>query len=148
MELFKIKLFEPKDSNLIESNLYSFNDLKQLMRNNLKVHVVVTVSSVDSYFKKKKKKVEIQSKKKRKRKRYKWVKVTTEEQLTDLVNARIKAIRGYLNELKIRDTKYEIAADIKVVKPKKKKRRRKKKKAPPEPPIPNVTITVGKIMKL
>ena len=77
-----------------------------------------------------------------------WLK--NKEQLEQLVDARIASIAGYFNEIKIRDTKVEFVKDVQMVKPKKKKKRRrsKKYKAPPDPPIPNVTVTVGRIMKL
>ena len=80
-----------------------------------------------------------------------------DEQLKKVLEARLRAVRNYIDSLNIRPSMVNFKTDDqmgpKPKKKKKKKRRRKKKKKktpepPPPPPVNNIFISVGKMMKI
>jgi hypothetical protein len=156
LELCRFNAFKPKDTVLTCDYKEYFNRMKQFLRENINASVVITVSMKDSYFKKKR--VKKYYKDKRGRKRYKRVWLKPKEQLQKVLDARMLAVRNYVDSLKIRSSMLSFKTDDTMgPKPKKKKKKRrrrhkkKKKKAnepPPPPPVDNIIITVGKMMKI
>jgi hypothetical protein len=130
---------------MIESSLLYFESLKEMMQINPKVHIIVNVSSQDSWFDKKQKKVEIASSKKTKKITYKYVANSTEEQLTELVNNRINSIQSFFNKIDIRDTRVTFKPDVQV---KKQVRTKSKKSKTQIDKVENVIVRINKIMNL
>ncbi len=157
LELCQFNAFKPQDTVLSGSYIEYFNRMKQFLRENINASVVITVSMKDSYFKKKR--VKKYYRNKRGKRRYKRVWVKPKVQLQKILDARMRAVRDFVATLKIRAKMLSFKEDDtmgpKPKKKKKKRRRRKKKKKkkmktvkPPPPPVNNITITVGKMMKI
>jgi hypothetical protein len=155
LHLCQFNAFKPQDSVLTGDYKEHFERMRQFLRENINASVVITVTMKDSYFKKKR--VKKYYKDKRGRRRYKRVWVKADEQLKKVLEARLRAVRNYIDSLNIRPSMVNFKTDDqmgpKPKKKKKKKRRRKKKKKktpepPPPPPVNNIFISVGKMMKI
>ncbi len=143
LELSKQQGFMPNDADITDSGKQMLEKLKSFLDANISAHVNITVSSGDSYFKSKRVKKEYTDK--RGRKRYKRVRVTTEEQLQELLSARVEAIRSFFSGMKKYMNRIEYKENLEVNKPPRKKRRsRKKTQEEPAPVVPNITITVSR----
>lgn len=145
LELYHFKAFEPNDSTLVDSLLAPFDELREIMRNNATMSVSINISSADSYLKKKTVKVQIPSKSRRKK--YKFVKLTTEDRMKQLLDARLRAMEEYVSGMKVRKSNVKVDTTLEINEPPQKRRRRSKKKEP-EKIVPNVKITVSGFRKM
>ncbi len=154
LHLCQFNAFKPQDSVLSGNYKEHFARMLDFLRENINASVVITVTMHDSYFKKKR--VKKYYKDKRGRKRYKRVWVKAQDQLKKVLDARLRAVKNYIDSLNIRPSMVSFKTDDKMgpkpKKKKKKKRRKKKKKKkpelPPPPPVDNIFISVGKMMKI
>jgi len=156
LDLMKFKAFNANQSELSGAYKPFFDDLKDFLNNNIKASVIITVHSHDSQFKETTKTVQVADKKGKMK--TKKEKVTVPQQLEQLVNSRIEAIKSYLKSISLPEKKITFEKDllsdnVKVEKNKSKKDSNKKgKDKPVETPKSgnsiNVYIKVGKIANL
>jgi hypothetical protein len=124
--------------------------LKPFKEINFGADFEIKVSTIDSWFKSTKKKVEKVNSKGKKYK--KTVKVSSKEQLQELLDKRISAIESYfeLKEVRMRDK--TLTADLQVVEPKKKQIKKKKQKGKGytyvDPEYVTITVTIRKYKKI
>jgi len=142
--------FNPFKPNLPDLTTYDFiclNELKTFLENNPKVNVIITINTHDSNPKPFDKKVTyLDSKNKTKTKK---VKVSTAEQLQELADKRINAIKSLLNSMNISQRKVSFETDIKADIVEKKVTDKKKTKTQNVVYTnPTVYIKVGKVLNL
>ncbi len=146
LQIAHFQAFKPNDSTLTEEAKEKFKDLKSLLRFNIGVTVNIEISSYDSHLKKKTVKEYYT---KNGRKRYRWKKLSTEDRLQELLDAREKAVKEYFDEIKIFLKNVDFSRDLQIVSETKKREKRKKKSGRGYeyyiPDFPNVKITVSKV---
>jgi hypothetical protein len=152
MFLYEISVFNPNDSIITLRTPSTVNDLKEFMKINNKVHLKITVSTADSWLPDEKVKVPETDPKKKKKSKTKTITITSKQRLDSLLEARISALKNYLNQQGIRETRIEYVKNHVVGKPakveKSKSKSKDKKTEPKQSVINNVKIEIGRIMKL
>ncbi len=149
IQIMNIQAFKPNDSVLTYEAKQSFTDLKAFLRYNIAVSVNIELSSYDSYFKDKRVKEEYY---KGKTRQFKWINISTKEQLARLLNDRERSIRNYFDEIKIYTKNVEFSHNLQIVPDSKKVQKRPKAKGKGfETYIPdyqNTKITISKVRNL
>ena len=139
VELFSFKAFEPNSKTLVERAHQTLIEVKNFMAMNPNINLKLTISSGDSWFKGSTKKVEFTDKKGKTK--TKTVKVSAQEMLTEFSKSRYDEILRHFDELKI-PTGHTLFAEDKSTSS------QKKKGKGPDSDIPNVRISVYKILDL
>lgn len=151
MAIIKFKAFEPKQSEIATSSKADFENLKNFLRANPAVNVRITISSSDSYFNSTKKKVEYTDKKGKVK--TKSVTVTSKEQLVDLLNKRIAALKEFFREIQFPSAHIKFVQDFKAIPDAKKKTKDKKSHAKGAESAasgvtPNIAVSVERILDI
>ncbi|OGU17388.1 MAG: hypothetical protein A2X61_05690 [Ignavibacteria bacterium GWB2_35_12] len=139
VELFRFKAFEPNSKTLLEKARQTFIEVKNFMAMNPNINLKLIISSADSWFNGTTRKVAYIDKKGRKK--TKTVKVSSQEMLTEFSKARYDEILKHFSELNI-PTGHTIFVEDKS------SSSRKKKGKAQVADIPNVKISVNKILDL
>ena len=139
VELFSFKAFEPNSKTLLDKVHQTLTEIKFFMGMNPNLNLKIIISSADSWFKGSSKKEEYVDKKGKKKTR--TVKITPQEIMTEFSKARYAELLNHFTELNIPTGHIIFAED-------KSSSGQKKKVKPPVDDIPNVTISVYKILDL
>lgn len=149
MQLMNIQAFKHNDSVLTYDAKQQFLDLRAFLRNNVAVTINIEISSYDSYLKEVKYKEHYMQ---GKAKKFRWKTITTRELLENLLNAREKSIRDYLDEIKVFNKNVEFSKDLQIVPESKKQEKRPKTKGRGFdyflPDINNTKVTISKVRNL
>lgn len=152
IEICSFNPFRANQSDLIGHSLGCLYELKSLLENNPKVNAVITIHTHDSNPKTYDKKVTYQdSKNKTKTKK---VKVSIEEQLQELAEKRINALKNVMKSLNIAERKVTFEVDTKPASPAEKEvkvKKSSKSKTKTETTTfssPTVFVKVGKVLNL
>lgn len=154
LELMRFKAFNPNQSELTGTYKQYFEDLKDFLNNNIKASVILTIHTHDSQFKETTKNVQVADKKGKMK--TKKEKITVSQQLEQLANSRIEAIKSHFKSIGLPEKKITFEKDLasdnaKAEKPKKDSKKKGKEKpaeAPKSANIFNVNVKVGKIANL
>ena len=151
--LMKFVAFGSNQSTLKGDYPTYFATLKDFLKDNISASVVITIGMNDSYFKPTEKKVQVPGKKGKTV--TKKVKVTTEEQLSTLADARINALKDYFASITLPEKKITFVKDINQTTSKKadkapaaKPKKGAKSAAEPKSNAAYLTIKVGRIADL
>ena len=125
IQLAAFKAFEPNKAEIIPTISSDLTPLKYFLNLNPSVNLQVKISSYDSWFKSTRKKVRKTNR--RGKKYYKRVRYSTKQQLSDLLDKRLTAIKDFFkkNHIYLKDKAF--VKDLKVVSKRKKRKRRLKK---------------------
>lgn len=152
LEICSFNPFRANQSDLIGSSFGCLNELKSFLENNPKVNAIITIHTHDCNPKPYDKKVTYQdSKNKTKTKK---VKVSTEEQLQELAENRLNALKNALKSLNIAERKITFEVDTKPASPAEKEVKGKKSSKPKAKTEsttfsgPTVFVKVGKVLNL
>ena len=159
LELMRFSPFSSNQAELTGNYKPYFDDLKDFLNNNIKANVVITIHVHDSQFKEISKTVQVADKKGKMKS--KKEKVTPQQQLEQLMNARIDAVKAHLKSIGLPEKKITFEKDMtadkpsKADKPKKDTKKKGKDKAsdkPADTPKSSakalIDIKVGKIANL
>jgi len=125
IQLAAFKAFEPNEAKIIPAISSDLTPLKYFLNLNPGINLQVKVSSYDSWFKSKRKR--IQKTNRRGKKYYKRVRYSTKQQLSDLLDKRLIAIKDFFKKKHIYLKDKSFVKELKVVSPRKKRKKRLKK---------------------
>lgn len=147
LELVSIDAFVDNDSKTHDSIKIYMNYLKHILTHQKGLHLELVVNSSDSYFKDKKVKKTFTEKGKNKTK---TITLKNKDQLTDLLDLRVQAIKDLIKENKIQERNAVVSTDLVLTSAPKpvKKSKKSKTPTPPAKPVFDLTIKIAKVMKL
>lgn len=125
IQLAAFKAYEPNKAELLPTISSDLTPLKYFLNLNPGIKLQVKISSYDSWFKSTRKK--IQKTNRRGKKYFKRVRYSTKQQLSDLLDNRLKTIKNYFKKKHIYLKDKAFVKELKVISPRKKRKRRLKK---------------------